>query len=62
MQVEGELRIHDREAPVHGDDLQARRTRSPGQAIDVVVWHTPGPFDHLVQEIPVGAESVELGV
>ena len=32
------------------------------QAIDGAVRHTPGPFHHLVQQIPVAAKGIEVGV
>ena len=62
MQVEAHLRIHDREAAVDVDHVKACRTRRPRKAIDGGMRHTPGPFQHLVGQIPVGTQSVEVGM
>lgn len=62
MQVEAQLRIRDLEASTYLNDFKARRTRSPREAIDGVVRHTPGPFYQRVQELPVDAKSIEVGV
>ena len=62
MQVEAQLRIDDPEASVDRNDVKARRTRRPREAIDGAGRHAPGPFQHLVHQIPVGAKSIEVGV
>jgi len=60
VQVEAELRIDDPEASVDRDDIKARRMRRPREAIDCAARHAPGPFQHLVNQIPVSAKSIEV--
>jgi hypothetical protein len=60
VQVEAQLRIDNPEASVDRNDVKARRVRRPREAIDGAVRHAPGPFQHLVHQIPVGAKSIEV--
>jgi hypothetical protein len=62
VQVEAQLRIHGREAAIDRNDFQARRPRRPREAIDGAARHTSGPFQQLIQQIPVGAKNIEVGV
>ena len=62
MQVEAQFRIDDPEASIDRNDVKARRTRGPREAIDGATRHTPGPFQQVVRQIPVGAQGIEVGV
>ncbi len=62
MQVEAQLWIDDPEASVDRNDVKALRARRPREAIDGAVRHAPGPFQHLVHQIPVGAKGIEVGM
>jgi hypothetical protein len=62
VQVEAQLRIDDPEASIDRNHVKACRTRRPREAVDGSVWHTPGPFQHLVRQIPVGIQSIEVRV
>ena len=60
VQIEAQRRIDDPEASVYRNDVKARRMRRPREAIDGAARHAPGPFQHLVNQIPVSAKSIEV--
>ena len=62
VQAEAQLRIRDPEAAIDRNDVKARLPRRPREAIDGARRYTPGPFQQLVHQIPVGAQSIGVGV
>ena len=62
VQVEAQFRTYGREAAIGSNDFQARRPRRLREVVDGGVRYTRGPFQQLVHQIPIRAQSIVVGV
>ena len=62
VQAKTQFRMGNSEAALDRNDVKARFTGRPREAIDGAGRYTPGPFQQLVRQIPVSVQGIDVRV